>query len=294
MDDVVARLRPSSVVAYTRTAGYLRSWLESIGVGTTESVTAENLWGFRAWVVAQGWRPSTVRNVLAIAKAQLVWWRRGGLVPLLTQDAIQDRLSAPSVVRSAPVAYTPEQLRGLLSAALEHGWGSAVLVSLHLLLGLRAAELRLLTWDRVLVDAPPSGEIRIGADSKTHRARVVDLCVSPAARLILRSLPRRAPRVCPWARTAASMRHRRSMIGGPPGWTWQTLRETAASYLVCAPGIWGSASAYRTARQLGHSVAVSERHYMGLLRGIPDTARTLEAAMGIESELARVVAAIPR
>jgi hypothetical protein len=69
------------------------------------------------------------------------------------------------------------------------------------------------------------------------------------------------------------------------------MRRTCGTYLTNAPGIF-AASAYRSAKQLGHSVQVAEKHYLGLARGISPTARTLEAAMQIESVLGRVIAAI--
>ena len=62
------------------------------------------------------------------------------------------------------------------------------------------------------------------------------------------------------------------------------------TFLTNAPGIFGAASAYRSARQLGHSVAIAERHYLGLLRGIPREAHTLDEAMGIEDLLDEIVA----
>jgi hypothetical protein len=62
--------------------------------------------------------------------------------------------------------------------------------------------------------------------------------------------------------------------------------------LTNAPGIFGAASAYRSAKQLGHSVAVAERHYLDVMRGIPREARTLEAAMQIEKQMTRVIAAV--
>ncbi|MEQ8765180.1 MAG: hypothetical protein RL885_14700 [Planctomycetota bacterium] len=43
------------------------------------------------------------------------------------------------------------------------------------------------------------------------------------------------------------------------------------------------------AKQLGHSIAIAERHYLGLERGIPPEARTLEAAMRIEDLVDKVV-----
>jgi hypothetical protein len=43
-----------------------------------------------------------------------------------------------------------------------------------------------------------------------------------------------------------------------------------------------------SAKQLGHSVDVAEKHYLGVVRSIPRDERTLEAAMQIE-DLARQV-----
>ena len=53
-----------------------------------------------------------------------------------------------------------------------------------------------------------------------------------------------------------------------------------------------TASAYRSAKQLGHSVSIAERHYVDVMRGIPRDARTLEAAMQIEAQMAAVIDAI--
>jgi hypothetical protein len=44
-----------------------------------------------------------------------------------------------------------------------------------------------------------------------------------------------------------------------------------------------------SAPQLGHSVAVAERHYLGVHRGIPKDAHTLEAAMQIEDTMRDVL-----
>jgi hypothetical protein len=75
---------------------------------------------------------------------------------------------------------------------------------------------------------------------------------------------------------------------GAPRFSWQNLRQTTGTFLTNAPGIFGAASAFMSARQLGHSVAIAEKHYLGVVRGIAREARTLEQAMQIE-DLARVV-----
>jgi hypothetical protein len=56
-----------------------------------------------------------------------------------------------------------------------------------------------------------------------------------------------------------------------------------------AAEIFGAASAYRSARQPGHSLQVAEKHCLGLVRGIPRDARTLEAAMQIEDVMAKLI-----
>ena len=78
---------------------------------------------------------------------------------------------------------------------------------------------------------------------------------------------------------------------GAPPFDWQVLRSTCATYLTNAPGIFGSATAFLSAKQLGHSVAIAEKHYLGVHRGIPRAARTLEAAMQIDGELSTVLSA---
>jgi len=80
-----------------------------------------------------------------------------------------------------------------------------------------------------------------------------------------------------------------SEYGAPDAFTWQALRRTCGTYLTNAGGIFGAASAYRSAKQLGHSVQVAERHYVGLVRGIPASARTLEVAMQLEEVMGRVL-----
>jgi hypothetical protein len=70
---------------------------------------------------------------------------------------------------------------------------------------------------------------------------------------------------------------------GAPPFTWQELRRTCGTFLTCAPGIYGAASAFLSAKRLGHSVVVAERNYVGALTEIPAEARTLEEAMGVAS-----------
>jgi hypothetical protein len=64
------------------------------------------------------------------------------------------------------------------------------------------------------------------------------------------------------------------------------MRQTCATYLVAMRGAsWES-------QQLGHAVAIAERNYVGRIRRIDATAKTLEAAMGVEREVEAIVAAL--
>jgi integrase len=173
-----------------------------------------------------------------------------------------------------------------------------------LLTGCRRGEALGLTWDDVDLDAVDSqghvvGEIRLkAAATKTKRARTIGLEVSPALRSLLAAMKLRAAsdvaaglRVFGGAThytadLVATARQRLIREYGAPDFDWQTLRSTCATFLTNAPGIFGAATVFMSARQLGHSVTVAERHYLGVHRGIPHDARTLEAAMQIE-DLAR-------
>lgn len=75
--------------------------------------------------------------------------------------------------------------------------------------------------------------------------------------------------------------------GAPDSFSWEVLLSTCGTYLTNAPGFFGAANAYRSAKQLGHSVTVAEKHYTGLIR-LAATAKTLDDAMGAAATLQRV------
>lgn len=174
----------------------------------------------------------------------------------------------------------------------------APFVACVLLTGMRLGEALELEWAQVDLDALDHegkvvGEIHLkGSGTKTHRARTIGLEVSPALRALLAAmkLKHRAGKV--FGQTNGSViaaEKRLAEYGAPKAFGWQVLRQTCGTYLTNAPGIFGAASAYRSAKQLGHSVAVAEKHYVDVARGIPRDARTLEAAMQIEAQLAKLL-----
>jgi site-specific recombinase XerD len=181
----------------------------------------------------------------------------------------------------------------------------APFVAFLLLTGCRRGEALGLRWadvDLVAVDheGREVGEIRLSAAAtKTNRARTVGLEVSPALRSLLSSMRLRARKAgyvfhsfnaegdeVPYTvDIIEAARERLVETYGAPKFDWQTLRSTCATYLTNAPGIFGNATAFLSAKQLGHSVTVAEKHYLGVHRGIARDARTLEAAMQVETAL---------
>ncbi len=198
----------------------------------------------------------------------------------------------------------------------------APFVAFVLLTGMRRSEALALPWSLVDLEAVDHegrrvGEIRLTAKiTKTKRDRTIGLEVSPALRRLLAAMKlasggaghvfggrepytadvveaaRRRMLRTPDDESTKATKSTAPRGFGAPGFDWQSLRSTCATYLTNAPGIFGAATVFLSARQLGHSVAVAERHYLGVHRGIPRDAHTLEAAMQIEGELARVVASV--
>ncbi len=272
-------------------------------------------------------RPASVNHHLRSVSAFLNAARKHGLTPRLSRDTIAESLACLPLPKPQPVPLKPDALRDIFRAALRHDAlmchetreehvgarpkgttpryrAVAPLVAFTMLTGCRIGEPLALRWQDVDLDAPDDegnavGEIRLDATAtKTHTARRVTLEVSPRLRTLLATLRLRAgdePFV--FGGEAALVHHdadnaRDRLINefGAPSFTWQRLRQTCGSYLTNAPGIFGAASAYRSAKQLGHSVTIAERHYVGVIRGIPRDARTLDDAMQLASALDAVVA----
>lgn len=249
-------------------------------------------------------KPAAVNVDLRAIKTVLCYLRRLGVFPHLTNDAITDSLKQLQVDHNVGDFLRPAEIRALLDAAekhdaqtfkgtrAEHALGHGVgttpryqpilpLIRAALLTGMRIGELVSLDWSQVDLDAQV---IRLTAATKTRRGRVVGLEVCPSLVGMLKDLgPAKSGSVFGMTGDQVKAAVRRlADYDAPDGWTWNTLRRTCGTFLTCAPGIYGAGSAYRSARRLGHSVAVAEKHYVGVVRGIPADATTLEVAMGLK------------
>lgn len=170
-----------------------------------------------------------------------------------------------------------------------------------LLTGMRVdIEACALRWSAVRLEADGGrGEIRLGVETKTDTGRIVDLAPCPVLRRLLATMKLKAgasPFVFggaeAWGRARVEAVRRRLVSEfGAPRFAWKDLRSTCQSYLVNASGILGDAAPFKAAKRAGHSLAVSEKHYLGVLRGLDSAARDLETVMGVADLADRIVRA---
>jgi integrase len=268
-----------------------------------------------------------VNQELRSVRTVLGYLRRLDLLPRTSSDDLADALQRLPATSERVEYLKPQQCRKLLEAALrhdaetftetrdEHAGASEVgstrryepvapFVALVLLTGCRFSEALSLDWKQVDLEALDHdgsrvGEIHLkGAGTKTGRARTIGLEVSPALHKLLGAMRLASGGKGPVFELStgtleAAAKRLRAEYGAPDVFTWQALRRTCGTFLTNAPGIFGAASAYRSARQLGHSVQIAEKHYLGLVRGIPREARTLEAAMQVGELVARLTETVP-
>lgn len=267
--------------------------------------------------------PWSVNRELRAVRTVLGYLHEAGLLPRVTSDDLRIGLKHLKADIEKIDYRKPHELQKLLDAALRHdadvfkatreehaGNGTpgstrryapiAPLLAAATLTGMRAGELRGLTWDLVDLEAADrAGEIEITAKlSKTHKRRTVKLEVSPALRRLLAAMHVAAGRPREGSvfgltegDTKAAEKRLLAEYGAPRGSNLQALRRTCSTYLTNSQGLFGDASVFRSAKQLGHSVAVAEKHYAGVVN-VPRDARTLEAALQIEKQIERVTAGV--
>jgi len=261
--------------------------------------------------------PTTVNRHLTVTRNLLKHWRVMGWCPL-SSDGVADATARARQTRGRVDFLTAPEARALLAAVLEHdaaGYGPlAPMVLLGLLSGARLGEICALRWSDFHPDPPPGRlDIRVAIGeggervrdrelktTKSGKERSLHLDITPALRLLLCCLKlRRRPGPYifggeTWAnpdRLYADMRRSIEKFGAP-AWNWLKLRHTCGTTITNAPAVARDAAHWRSANWLGHSVTVNETHYSGLMPGLPATAMTIEAALGIE-DLVSLVCGTP-
>jgi integrase len=155
-----------------------------------------------------------------------------------------------------------------------------VIVLFILLTGLRPDEAIWIEWRDIGLDDDGNVLITVRAEvSKTGVERVIDTGHSPLlAHLVSAYRGRTGTILRASVKSLLVARHRLIAEFGAPEFDYQKLRCTCGTYLTCAPAIWGDAAPYMSARQLGHSVTIAQKHYVGVVK-VSHEARTTEAAM---------------
>lgn len=270
--------------------------------------------------------PRTVNAYMEAVQAACNHLRRIGLLPHVTSgEQLTEALRAVRVPDEQVEVLNAIEVRRLLRACLAHDderfdvtreenagllprgstprYTSVAPFALFLLLsGARIDEALRIEWRDVDLEAADDhgkavGAVRVRSEvAKGARERVIGLEVSPGLRQMLRAMKLRAGGASASGRVFADLTEPttkatrpRLVALGAPDFTWHVLRRTCGTFLVCSPSIYGAAAVFLAARQLGHSVDVAQKHYLARVRGIPHGLTSLDAVLGIEPLIARVV-----
>lgn len=263
---------------------------------------------------------ATINRHLRVIHALLQYCRKIYGTPLLTSDDISDNLRKLKRDQRPPRFLQLEDIGKLVDAALAHdaakfkltraekdGDGKpgesrryvqmAPFVVAALLTGARFSELAKLKWENVGLD---TGFITIvGADAKSGVLRRIPLDVTPKLVALLEVMNDNSNGSYVFGGAAAlsrdlaeTARKRLRRAFGAPTFSWHDLRRTCGTVLACSD-VYAGSSAYLAAKRLGHSVDVSERHYLGAVRPVPD-ATSIEDAMALGDKVAHLIDTLER
>jgi len=319
--------RPGTARTYRSAIDSFRAWCSSSGVLTVDQITAGALASFRGAAIGATRRVRTkgkgtgrkavvdtgekrsssaincqLRAVRTMLQAELDAER---LPSIASGEVIKRNLKQVEGDEPQPTPLRSHQLVKLVAACRRHDLDHEPIgpfVVTMLLGGFRLGELLRLRWDAVDLEHDKVIRVRVGAKKKNERA--VDLAVSPILIRVLEQEREHDGRGLVFKLTDKEVdaaRQRLIAEYGAPAFHWSqrhskpdersppTLRSTCECYLVCARGIYEASSLYLAARRLGHGTDVAEKHYLDPISGIPDDARTLEAAMQIEQEIEKML-----
>lgn len=266
---------------------------------------------------------STVNGDLRVVGTFLRWTIKTERLPHLHIDDLITALERYRFTPDPPEYLSRRQIRRSLLSAMRHDQvvfamtreekeageagktpryvSIAPFLAVAFLAGMRLDELCLIEW-RTHVDleyedinGEPIGQIKLRReDTKTKQPRFVSFEISPLLRKLMRALHRKTGGKgsvfgVTYDEAQSANQRLRDDFKAPEKLTYQIARSTCSTYLVNAPGIYGSASSFHSAKQLGHSQAVQEKHYAGLLKGIKPEIKTLEGAMKIEAEVRMII-----
>jgi integrase len=311
-------LRPATIRAYYRVGDKFLRWARDTGIHTTDDVNRARLVSFRESLLRETKYeratnrliPEQPRSAHTVNKELRA---TGTILRYLCDLDLFARLSHDDVRRAlkriqAPVErkdyMKPAHIQKLLESAMRYDQEHdpiAPFVLFTLLTGMRLGEAASLKWSEVDLDALDSngqkvGELYVTGASKTAKSRTIGLEVSSTLRSLLTAQRlKTGGRGKVWNAdpefASRAMRRLIQEYGAPEGSSWQKLRVTCGTFLTNS-NIFGSASAFHSSRQLGHSITIAERHYVGLIRGLDPNAKTLEQLMQIEKQAKHIIRSV--
>jgi len=321
-----AKWRPRTTEVYERDLTEFSDWCEENGIESISDLGRAHLNALkdhletRPKARSKDGSPRSKASVNSNLASLRVFLNDAARMEWLQIDSaiVADVLRAVRTERNLPRFLRQSEVRKLLRASVRHdaatfvetraehrGKGEkgktkcftpvAPLLAAALLSGCRIGELEGLSWEEVDLERE---EISLAASrTKTKHGRMIDLRVCPTLVELLRRMRLGSGGDAfvfggeePLTHTLAESNRKRLVRAfSAPRFSWHDLRRTCATFLTNSPGIYGGASAFHSAKRTGHSVAVAERSYAGLLRDIAADANTLEAAMDAEEEFGAIV-----
>jgi len=182
------------------------------------------------WFRTRGWNRSTIDGAIAKISPFFNWCIRESYClsnPL-------ENIILPKKDESAPCIFTPDQVRELMRAALEHDPGMVPYLVLGIFAGIRPEEIMRLTWK----DITSHGISISGHKAKTRQRRVVQIPANLASWLNL------GGDLAPTNKRKRLEATRRKAV---VTWGHDIMRHTFASYHLAYHN-----SQDKTAHELGH------------------------------------------
>lgn len=298
---------PITIARYTVALETFRAWLAAQRIYRLKQIKHTDVSGFRASRIAVRKRDGSARKNSTInqdfkAVGQMLRQAQArGRLTTLTPAQLAGGLERLTEPDPNPRCLTPEEIRATLRAAVAYDDAArlgqarmAPVIAVALLGSFRRGELAEMQVGHVLLDTTTHGERMDLIDlpkeiSKTGKQRDVPATgYSPRLAELLRVLvsdrePDERLLDAEYDAIGCAMAGLIE-LGAPADLTTKTLRSTCCSYCLPLPG-----DLKRKAARAGHTLAIAERHYLALPRGIVASAPSLEIAMECDAELATLI-----
>lgn len=300
------RLAARTQQGYRSRISAFLAWLETPAVNVRKcgQVNARLLRAYRSHVIARNTLDGTKRRVSDATVNAAMWacgavlgeLAKGQEIPM-TASAVTEALETVKDRSEKKDFLRPAQLRAILAACIAYDADTSIrseirgrmyaTILLVMLTGMRSQEALRLEWRDIGEDPDGRPCIHVRREiAKNGRARRIYLAHSPLLAHLVGNRRGRADnaRVVGVARSVLATA--RYTIAAKLGLAFdcKVFRRTCGTFLTCAPNIFGAAAPYMSAQQLGHTVEVAQKNYLGLVQ-VDRAHTTTEAAMDLQVNL---------